>query len=838
MKKWTAVLLVLALSFALAAPGFAASLGAPIEISLVSAIDTIETKHIQELEVEAKNTAKGEKDFLLVLALADSRGELLSYVLSEEHLDGGDVVRLKQYAKMAEQAYEVQIFAWDNELRKNLISNTVRVPIASGYIEKDIAELPALRVTVPQWTAYTMPQTVDAVMNTGETEAVEVRWNGTVDTTKTGVQTITGTVVGYRNQTVTLTVTVVAADQIIEIAPLSVTVDQGQKFTLPVTAAAKMKSGMTEYVLVEWQGQADTSQAGTYHYTGKTKGFAGEIQLTLTVNAANEEAVYDFKNEDIRAAAAGALGLPAGEDITKKQLRTITTLDLSYLSDSNLEDLRQFTALEKLDLTISGVEELEPIADLAMLRELNLYGNENLRNIAPLYRLNLAKLWLGGTAVTDFSATAPYYASLVEKDFTLDLLKADGEGNIEKELTLGQTYPMPICIQAADGSFPLVQWDQAEIFAQDEGKVTVTGALLESGGEVALHCEIVDVPDYPIEWKDAAIEQGVRKAIDKQTGTIYYSEVKNLKELDCFGLGVKSLEDLKHMRNLTYLGVAANYLDDSQWQYITHLTKMEYLDLGINQFTYVPAGAFKNMSSLIEICLDENNITTIEPGAFMGQENLTSLLMEDNYNLRNIEEVKNLTHLKDLLISRTGVVDLSPIAGLRELETFWAKNCMISDISALADKPDMVHVDISVSLDRNGNVQGRVTDISALEDSRNLDWVAFSGNRITDISCLEGMQKLRHLDLQYNQIDDISALHNCIGLERLYLANNQITDVSPLANVAGITSIYLQNNLVQDVTPLAGLKNLKNLYLAGNQVTDYTSLKEIYNNLVGKDFYL
>ena len=75
-------------------------------------------------------------------------------------------------------------------------------------------------------------------------------------------------------------------------------------------------------------------------------------------------------------------------------------------------------------------------------------------------------------------------------------------------------------------------------------------------------------------------------------------------------------------------------------------------------------------------------------------------------------------------------------------------------------------------------------------------------------------------------------------MEMATLKNNNITDVTPLGNMKSITSLYLQYNRIADVKPLKKLAQLKNLYLAGNPVTDFSPLREIYEKLIGKDFYV
>lgn len=830
MKRSVVLVLLTALLLSLVAPAMAASQRQVVEVSLVQSIEQIETRHIQELEAQAHNLENQPRDIRLVMAQVDYKGNAVSRAVSSFTLAESGTETATEHLKIQPRAYEVRVFAED--AAGSVISNIIHVPIREAFSVKDIQSIRDIQVTVPQWSAFTMPDMVEAVMYTGEVEYVAVTWDSQPDMTQPGVYRISGHVDGYSGQEAVIQVTVLASDRIEEIMPIFVTVDQGMRYTLPTVVEAGMLSGRTDFVPVSWEGQADTSQAGNFTYHGTVRGYDGDISLTLTVVDSAPSDIYHFQDEEIGEIIADTLG-KAMDEITKADLASLKELNLSYLGAQNLEDLRYCTGLKSLTMWMTDVEDLSPLADLTGLEELDLYACSRLQNIAPLFGLqNLRTLKLNETAVEDFSPTAPYYDQLSDKDFTLSLLQADSAGEISLPLTYGQSYDMPLYIRLADGQIVPMAWDQQVIPIQNEGTVSIAGHVLGSNEVITVYCVISDVEDYPIEWHDEALEAGVRKAIDKPNGTVFYSDVKYLKELDCFALGIHSLEDLQHMHNLTYLGVAANYLDDSQWQYIKHLTKLEYLDVAMNEFTVIPAGIFDNMSNLIELCADENDITHIEPGAFIGQASLDTLMLEDNYHLQSIEEARYITHLKNLFIGRTPVSDLTPIADLNELEELWADECPVSDLSALKNKPELRRVKVGKS-----DNSGQISDISALAGANSLYWLDISGNQIEDISCLSGKSGLVYLEADDNVIRDISALANCPALETVMLSGNQIKDVAPLSNVDGIISLYLQDNKIVDVGPLANLTALKNLYLSGNQITDYSPLHDIYSNLIGKDFY-
>ncbi len=802
----------------------------PVELTLTNAVQQIETRHIQPLSLRVHNREHQKRTVRLVAALVNYRGEVLSRSFTQLTLPESGTAEATQYLKPGSDAYEVLLYAEDEN--GGTLSNVLHLPVKGGYAKREIKTVEELFVTVPQWSSYTLPERVTVTLYTGEREQVAVEWNRQADLTVTGVQRITGRVEGTDKPAV-LVLTVLKADKLESIPALSVTVEQNARFTLPAAVAAKTDSGETVYLAAEWQGEASTAQAGTFSFTGKAAG--QPISLTLTVLSADDSAVYTFRNSELSAYACDVLGCSADE-ITRGMLKTITSLDLYYglWSDDDLEDLRFFSNLEELKLPMamtSGDCDLSPLADLP-LHTLDLYYSTSVSSIAPLFNLRtLRSLRLTGTAVEDFSPVGPCGDTLSAEGFTLTPLDVDADGTAVLRIRAGEAQPMPFAVRLSDGSYAAVDWELREIPAQEDGTLTVRGRLIGSETTISVTCVIADREDYAIEWQDAAVEQAVRNAIDKPYGTVYYSDVKYLRELDAFALGVRTLADLEHLRSLTYLGVAANYLDDSQWRYISKLTKLEYLDIAMNQFTTLPAGALKDMPNLIELCADENRIVTIEPGAFRGQEDLKTLMLEENPGLTDISEVAQITGLEDLFIRKTPISDLSCLSGLTNLTELWATNCPISDISPLSGKSRLYRVYLG-----NSKREGKLTDISALSSAKGLYWLELDGNRITDLSALSGTSALMHLEADYNLIEDISPLADCASLERVFLSNNRITDVSTLGSLSKLSSVYLQNNRITDVTPLAKLTQLKNLYLAGNPIADYSPLRGIYSQLIGKDF--
>ena len=129
--------------------------------------------------------------------------------------------------------------------------------------------------------------------------------------------------------------------------------------------------------------------------------------------------------------------------------------------------------------------------------------------------------------------------------------------------------------------------------------------------------------------------------------------------------------------------------------------------------------------------------------------------------------------------------------------------------------------------------RSEVSDLAPLAELENLQALKLNHNRITDISPLSGLVNLQRLGLQDNQIVDISPLAGLIGLQDLRLTRNKVVDISPLSGLVNLRYLELHVNQISDISPLQGLVNLEVLNLGGNPITDFTPLYRLPSVTVG-----
>lgn len=106
---------------------------------------------------------------------------------------------------------------------------------------------------------------------------------------------------------------------------------------------------------------------------------------------------------------------------------------------------------------------------------------------------------------------------------------------------------------------------------------------------------------------------------------------------------------------------------------------------------------------------------------------ITGLCLDRRQALRDLTDVKHCVHLSILSVQNTQVIDLSPLSGLRALETL-----------SINSTP--------------------VADLSPLSNMTNLHRLYIGGTNVTDVSPLSSLIGLRYISLSYSPVSDIQPL--------------------------------------------------------------------------------
>ncbi|MDR1643934.1 MAG: leucine-rich repeat domain-containing protein, partial [Clostridiales bacterium] len=247
-------------------------------------------------------------------------------------------------------------------------------------------------------------------------------------------------------------------------------------------------------------------------------------------------------------------------------------------------------------------------------------------------------------------------------------------------------------------------------------------------------------------------------------------------------------------------------------------TSIDSLTLYDKQLTDADLSDIKFLTRLREVNLTRNSIKDLKP--FSGLNDLSSLDLSRN-DISDITPISNLTNLTTLILWKNNISDISPIANLKNLTELDIDFNPVADISPIFKLIKLTFLSLS-------SIQN-ITDFSFITKFSNLRILSLNETAISDIHFLSGLENMALLYLNDNQIEDISPLSNLTNLSHLELENNQITNIRPLSNLSNLSSLHLMNNQITDISYLSNLINLTWLDLDDNQIEDVSYLANLTN---------
>ena len=188
----------------------------------------------------------------------------------------------------------------------------------------------------------------------------------------------------------------------------------------------------------------------------------------------------------------------------------------------------------------------------------------------------------------------------------------------------------------------------------------------------------------------------------------------------------------------------------------------------------------------------------------------------------------NLHDIDSLLLSDTGLEDISFLANVPKIESLFLDNNAIKDITIISDITSLENLFL-----KNNNI----TDITPLENLYNLKILFLEDNNITNIDSLSNLFLLEELFLDNNNITDITPLENLTSLKILMLSDNNINNVDSLKNMSSLRCLSLNCNNITDVKTLQGLQSLEHLSLWENNISDIQPLVYLIKNNENIDIY-
>ncbi|XVF65156.1 hypothetical protein PTKIN_Ptkin09bG0224000 [Pterospermum kingtungense] len=304
----------------------------------------------------------------------------------------------------------------------------------------------------------------------------------------------------------------------------------------------------------------------------------------------------------------------------------------------------------------------------------------------------------------------------------------------------------------------------------------------------------------------------------KDVNVSLFLPFKKLKRLDLSGNSISGFVENEGLtklsfalENLEILDLSDNYLHDTILSSLSQLSSLKHLYLASNSFSGSNhEKGFQWLSRLHNLETLDLNGNSLKNNIMFHTGSLSSLktlsLSENNLKgMVHLNELNNLTKLKNLDLSGNGIERLRPISNQGK------------EIGQL-----------------------RLTNLEVLDLSDNL----LRNNTFAFISGLSSLKSLNMAENQLNGSIDITELNNLTKLKNLDLSGNEIERLRPISNqgketnqlrLTNLEVLDLSNNLLRNNTFafISDLSSLKSLNMRGNQlngsidITEYRSLRKL-----------
>ena len=266
-----------------------------------------------------------------------------------------------------------------------------------------------------------------------------------------------------------------------------------------------------------------------------------------------------------------------------------------------------------------------------------------------------------------------------------------------------------------------------------------------------------------------------------------------------------------------------------------------------------------------EINIPDNNLkqqllreNDVDKDGKITEIDLKSITSLGIYNsVTNLEGLQYMTNLRQLSISggNQGVIDITPILGLKNLESLYIQNNNITDISFLLNFEKLTYANltrnpinpeetnnkntIDAIKQRGGNVELSQYDTTPniIFVNQNLKKALLSNNDINrdgEISEYE-MSQISSINVQ-GKLDDLKYATNLSSLS--VGITNETTDLSMVFTLKKLYNLYISaysngNNETRtiDISEINKLTNLQEFSLSGSIIVDYSNLPSTLKRL-------
>lgn len=184
----------------------------------------------------------------------------------------------------------------------------------------------------------------------------------------------------------------------------------------------------------------------------------------------------------------------------------------------------------------------------------------------------------------------------------------------------------------------------------------------------------------------------------------------------------------------------------------------------------------------------------------------------------------NLLKIESLNLTYSGVTDLSGLEEAKNLKWLDLTGNAISSLEPLGQVHNLSFLSLRFNKTKD------IPDLAPLQTTaiKELNLVGNDyGLEPQKMAAISQLTTLETLEMQNNKLTQLSDLSQLTNLRFLGVAGNKLTDVSGVKNMVGLTGLEVNSNQITDFEPISHLTNLERLHVGNNRSSDISSLKTL-----------
>lgn len=531
------------------------------------------------------------------------------------------------------------------------------------------------------------------------------------------------------------------------------------------------------------------------------------------------------------------------------QLTSLKLLSLSGTQVSDLTPIRNLTELVELDLSGTKVFDLAPLRYASKLARLNISGTE-IRSIAVLEKMpGMQNLEMQGAHVIDFTplSSMPGLMNLNLESTQIASLAPVEQLKELMELNVAKTPVQDLT--AIKGLKNLLSLNVDSTLIRD------IRALSDLENLEVLHANYTYISDLTPLQKLPKLERvycdqtPVKKPIAdafmaSRPSVLVIFDSKDLQAwwntLSAEWRGVLSRtarinimpgkEELARVTNLDSI----SFSNDRSITTLEPLRKLHKLEVVLANNTAVQdLSPLQDHRHIRLLNISDTDVPDLSP---LSKFSKLKVLNADRSKIENLEPLFNLKQLKEVYVDRTTIHDITAQEFLERnvdcllvyktihLDRWWKnlpdgwreifRSQMGSDTTSTRENLHRLVERESFRFD-----EGRVRDLSALEEFIRLKELHFSGTGITEIPDMGSLRSLRSLRATNSPLQKIGAISLLSQLEELDISNTPIDDLRGLEGLQNLKSFNCSGTQIKKLDPLRSLHQLESLDCSNTRVT-------------------